>query len=142
MAEVQEKQFEKVNIFVRIGRAFAGFFTKSIPNFFTKSLPGFFVKLGKGIARFFVDFGKRFVDGSVGTKLSHFIMGAGNLYRGQIIKGLIFLALQVLFVLYMVFCPAITGPNGIQVPTGYKSLANLQLVGHESFYIQDRKSVV
>ena len=136
MAEVQEKQFEKVNIFVRIGRAFAGFFTKSIPNFFTKSLPGFFVKLGKGIARFFVDFGKRFVDGSVGTKLSHFIMGAGNLYRGQIIKGLIFLALQVLFVLYMVFCPAITGPNGIQVPTGYKSLANLQLIGHESFYIQ------
>ena len=138
MAEVQaqEKQFEKVNIFVRIGRAFKNFFTKSIPNFFTKTLPGFFVKLGKGFVNFFVNFGKRFADGSVGTKISHFIMGAGNLYHGQIIKGLIFLALQAAFVLYMVFCPAITGPNGIQVPTGYKSLVNLQLVGHESFYIQ------
>ena len=134
MAE-QQAQFEHVNIFVRIGRGFKNFFTKSIPQFFTKSLPGFFKAIGRGFVNFFVTFGKRFADGSLGTKISHFIMGAGNLYHGQIIKGLIYLALQVLFVLYMVLCPNIIGPNGIQVPTGYKSLVNLQLLGHESFFI-------
>ena len=136
MAEETTKTYEKVNIFKRIGRGFVNFFTKSIPHFFTKTLPGFFVKIGKGIAHFFVNFGRTFVEGSIGTKISHFIMGAGNLFHGQIVKGLLYFALEVLFVLYMVFCPAITGPNGIQVPTGYKSLANLQLIGHESFFIQ------
>ena len=127
MAEKVEKTYKKENIFVRFGRGFVNFFTKSIPNFFTKSLPGFFVKLGKGIKNFFVTFGKRFIEGSVGTKLSHFIFGSGNLMRGQIVKGLIFLALQVLFVLYMVLCPGIKGPNNTMMPTGYKSLINLGL---------------
>ena len=132
---VVEKTYVKENIFKRFGRGFVNFFTKSVPHFFTKSLPGFFVNLGKGIAKFFVDFGKRFADGSIGTKLSHFIMGSGSIYHGQIIKGIMFFALQVLFVLYMVLCPTITGPNGIQVPTGYKSLVNLQLAGHDAKFI-------
>ena len=127
MAEATVAKYEKENIFKKFGRGFVNFFTKSIPNFFTKTLPGFFVKLGKGIANFFVNFGKRFADGSIGTKLSHFIMGAGNIYRGQCIKGIMFLALQVLFILFMVLCPSVTGPNGIQVPMGWKALVNLRL---------------
>ncbi len=127
MADTTVKIYEKENIFKKFGRAFVNFFTKSVPNFFTKNLPNFFVGLGKGIARFFVNFGKRFADGSIGTKLSHFIMGAGNIYRGQFIKGFIFLALQVLFILFMVLCPTVVGPNGIRVPMGYKALVNLAL---------------
>ena len=73
MAEKVEKTYKKENIFVRFGHGFVNFFTKSIPAFFTKTLPGFFVKIGKGIVNFFVTFGKRFIDGSIGTKLSHFI---------------------------------------------------------------------
>ena len=134
MAEtaLEEKSFKQENIFVRFGRGFVNFFTKGIPHFFTKSLPGFFVKLGKGIANFFVNFGKRFADGSIGTKLSHFIMGSGSLYHGQIIKGLIYLALQVGFILFMVLCPTVTGPNNVKVPMGYKALVNLQLAGYEN----------
>lgn len=133
MAEaVAEKSFKKENIFVRFGRGFVNFFTKGIPNFFTKKLPGFFVKIAKGIKNFFVNFGKRFKDGSIGTKLSHFIMGSGNLYHGQIVKGIIYLALQVLFILFMVLCPTVTGPNNVQVPMGYKALINLQLAGYEN----------
>ena len=127
MAEKVEKTYKKENIFVRFGRGFVNFFTKSIPNFFTKTLPGFFVKIGKGIANFFVTFGKRFVDGSIGTKLSHFIFGSGNIFRGQIVKGIIYFLLQVAFVLYMVLCPGIKGPNNTMIPTGYKSLINLGL---------------
>ena len=59
------------------------------------------------ILNFFVNFHKRFMDGSIGTKLSHFIMGAGNFYHKQYIKGAIYLLLQVLFVLVMVLCPGV-----------------------------------
>ena len=128
----ETKTYKKENIFKVIGRAFVNFFTKSIPNFFTKTLPGFFVKFGKSFVKFFVDFGKRFAEGSVGTKISHFIMGAGNLFHGQIIKGLLYLALQIGFILYMVLCPSVVGPNKVRVPTGYKSLINLGLQGTES----------
>ena len=37
------------------------------------------------IGNAFSEFGKRFTDGSVGTKLAHFIFGAGSIYHGQII---------------------------------------------------------
>ena len=127
MAEIVEKSYKKENIFVRFGRGFVRFFTKSIPNFFVKTIPGFFIKIGRGTKNFFVTFGKRFVDGSIGTKLSHFIFGSGNLFRGQIIKGIIYLLLQVGFVLYMVLCPGIKGPNNTMIPTGWQSLVNLGL---------------
>ena len=38
---------------------------------------GFIRKIGNS----FSEFGKRFADGSIGTKLSHFIFGAGSFYH-------------------------------------------------------------
>ena len=76
----------------------------------------------RSIGKFFSDFVKRFSDGSIGTKLSHFIFGAGNFYHKQYIKGAIFLILQVAIILFMVLCPSING-----TPYGYKALANLTL---------------
>ena len=134
-AENELRSFEQGNFFARFGRGFVKFFGKTIPNFFTKKIPGFFVGIYRGIKNAFVNFGKRYKDGSVGTKISHFIFGAGNFYHGQIFKGIIYLALQVLFILYMVLCPAVTGPNGVQVPSGYKSLLNLGLGGHDAQFI-------
>ena len=78
------------------------------------------------VIEFFKGFHKRFVDGSVGTKLSHFICGGGNLYHKQYVKGFLFLALQIVFVLFMVLCPKVNG-----TPFGYKALANLVLQGTE-----------
>lgn len=40
-------------------------------------------------------------DGSALTKLSALVMGLGNIARGQILKGLMFLLLQILFIVYM-----------------------------------------
>ncbi len=79
---------------------------------------GFFRKIGNS----FSEFGKRFVDGSIGTKLSHFIFGAGSFYHGQIIKGLIFLLIQVGILAVMIFCPSINN-----TPYGWKALVNLSL---------------
>lgn len=50
-----------------------------------------------------------FKDGDIITKLSFLIMGLSNLFRGQIVKGLIFLLSEILFIIYMVS----TGANAV-----------------------------
>lgn len=62
------------------------------------SLANFFSNIGHGIGEFFI----HFIHGDIITKLSYFIMGLGSLLRGQIVKGLCFLAVQVLYILYMI----------------------------------------
>lgn len=74
------------------------------------------------IGNAFSEFGKRFTDGSVGTKLSHFIFGAGSFYHGQIIKGIVFLLIQAGILAVMILCPSING-----TPYGWKALVNLSL---------------
>ena len=70
----------------------------------------------------FSNYGKRFVDGSIGTKLSHLIFGMGNLIHGQIIKGLLFFSLQAGILAIMILCPTINN-----TPYGWKALVNLSL---------------
>ena len=56
-----------------------------------------FAALGKDIA----EIGTTFVQGDIKTKLSYIIFGIGPLLRGQLIKGLVYLAAELLFILYM-----------------------------------------
>ncbi len=81
--------------------------------FFICSIPGFFLELGKkiwkGIKTFGIgvwkeirDFFVIFAKGSVFTKVSYVIMGFGNIFRGQIVRGLIFLAFEVCFIMYTI----------------------------------------
>ena len=83
-------------------------------------ISGFFQR----IAQPFINFYKRFMDGSIGTKMSHFIMGAGNIYHGQIIKGLIYFLIQVGYVVFMVTCPKVNN-----TPLGYKAFINFVTLG-------------
>ena len=71
-----------------------------------------------------VKFVKRFIDGSIWTKLSHFIMGLGNLARGQIVKGVLFLGLQILFITFMV-----VSPKSTNTPLGAKTIENCFTLG-------------
>ena len=87
----------------------AGFKTKeffaNLPKNFVKVMTVigmFFVKLGKGIGKGFAGYFTRFGRGDWATKLSYIIMGLGNMVRGQIGKGLIFLATEVLYILFMI----------------------------------------
>ena len=79
---------------------------------FFSLLPGrlkaFFAAIGnffKGIGIKFVeglkDYGSRFASGDMSTKLSYLVMGYGNFTRGQAGKGLVFLAVEVLYFLFM-----------------------------------------
>ncbi len=77
---------------------------------FPGKLKNFFVAIGMFIANFFKGIGKavagyvsRFVKGDWAVKISYLIMGFGNMVKGQFIKGLLFLALQVAFIAYFVF---------------------------------------
>ena len=77
-------------------------------------IPGWFVGLFKGLWQKIknfalkvkdnvVDIGKTFKDGSWKTKVSFFIMGFGSIMYGQWLRGIVFLAFEILFILYMVF---------------------------------------
>ena len=106
-----EMKTKKPNIFARIGR----------------SIGGFFVDLWDKVKTFFVDFGKRFRDGSVGTKISHFIFGVGNFTHRQFIKGALYLLIQIGIICFMVFSPQVNGEY-----YGWRALAHLGLKGHEA----------
>lgn len=100
-----------------------------------QAITGYFVNLGQRIAtiavkfwqavkKYFVGLYRRFVNGSVYTKISHVIMGFGNFTRKQYVKGFLFLSIEILFILYMALSPEING-----TPFGAKSLANFRTLG-------------
>ena len=88
----------------RFGYRVKSFFVgipKAIKAFFL--LIGYFIKkIFLGIAHFFQNYGRRFAKGDAGTKLSYVIMGMGNIFHGQIVKGLIFLGIQVGYIIFMI----------------------------------------
>ena len=79
---------------------------------FLCAIPRAFLNLGKGIVNFFVkfflkikdgacDIGYTFAKGNWAVKLSFLIFGMGNLYHGQILRGLLFLLFEIVFFVYM-----------------------------------------
>ena len=103
MRKLSDLEYLKLNKFRRFWYNFLMFLV---------ALPAFFVKLGKGIVRFFVDIVVNIKDGALdifrtfkngnwAVKLSFLIFGMGNLYYGQILRGILFLAFEAIFVAYM-----------------------------------------
>ena len=58
----------------------------------------FFSALGRNIA----EIGVTFIQGDWKTKISFLVFGTGQLLRGQVAKGLAYLALEILFIWYMI----------------------------------------
>jgi len=59
-------------------------------------------KTGSAIGREAKDIIFTFIHGDWKTKISFFVMGFGNLARGQILRGLLFLFFQIIFIGYMI----------------------------------------
>ena len=83
---------------------------------FFSMIPSWFQKLGVKIGGFFRrcassvrdegrEIGSTFAQGNWAVKLSFFIFGVGNLYYGQVLRGVLFLLFQVIFITYM-FLPS------------------------------------
>ena len=73
------------------------------------AIASFFINIGKAVKTFFLkvgaefkDIGLTFVQGDWKTKASFLVMGFGNLANGQILRGLLFLLFEVVFIVYMV----------------------------------------
>ena len=62
---------------------------------------GWFKKAGLAIANELKDLVQTFVQGDWKTKLSYVIMGFGSIARGQVLRGLLFLLFEVVFIGYM-----------------------------------------
>lgn len=60
-----------------------------------------FKRFAGAVGSEFKDLGDSFVYGDWRTRLSFVIFGAGNLFRGQWLRGLLFLAFEVVFVWFM-----------------------------------------
>jgi len=90
------------------------------------SIKGVLLSIVVKIKNFFITFIHRLVHGNFATKISHIIMGFGNFYHKQIIKGFIYLILQAGFILFMIMCPRIN-----DTPFGYKALINFRTLGTE-----------
>ena len=104
MKKLNDLEFLKLSKINRFFYKFAYFFV---------SLPfkvwSFIKKIGKYIKKGFlrvvaefVDIGKTFKNGDWKTKVSYFVLGFGNLARGQIGRGILFLAFELIFIFYMV----------------------------------------
>ncbi len=95
--------------YLRLTRAEAMLYR--IRHFFA-SLPGALMRMGKGLWHAFCRAGRAlrkevtglartFREGNTAVKLSFFIFGVGNLYYGQLLRGLLFLLFQAVFITYM-----------------------------------------
>lgn len=105
MEKLDSLEYLHLNKWQRFTYNLALFFT-SIPGFFKNlflAIGRFFKKLGLGIANFFRNIVLFFIHGDWKTKVSYVIMGFGSILRGQWLRGLLFLAMEVAFILYMIF---------------------------------------
>ena len=59
-------------------------------------------KLGLGIGREFADIVSTFKNGDWKTRGSYLVMGLGSIARGQVLRGLLFLIFELVFIVYMV----------------------------------------
>ena len=91
---------------------------------------GFVKKIGLGIAKFFVaikdevvDVCTTFIRGDWKTKISFVVMGFGNIARGQILRGLLFLLFEVVFFVYLfsggIYWMSMLGTLGTRGPEKY-----------------------
>ncbi len=104
MKQYTDLEFLKLSKGQRLLYRIASFFC-AIP----KKIAGLFVGLwnlikgcGCAIGREVSDICTGFVHGDWKTKVSYFIMGFGCLARGQILRGLLFLLFEVVFIGYMI----------------------------------------
>ena len=83
-----------------------GMRVRGIPQWCLKILAAignFFKNVGVAVKNECVDIWTTFVRGDWKTKVSYLVMGFGNIARGQILRGVLFLLFEIVFIAYMVF---------------------------------------
>ena len=104
MRKYTDLEYLKLPKLRRFGYRVGSFFTgipKAIWNFI-KSIGSGLKKAGIAVGSECKDIWETFVKGDWKTKLSFLVMGFGNLARGQILRGILFLLFEIVFIGYMI----------------------------------------
>ncbi len=107
MKKLNTLEYLKLNKFQAFWYNVGQFFC-AIPDWFVNLFIGifnFFKKVCIGVKDLFVDIFKTFVKGNWAVKISFLIFGFGNLYYGQILRGVLFLLFEIIFIVYMFVIP-------------------------------------
>ena len=67
------------------------------------SIGRFFKNIGLGLAGELADLVQTFKNGDWKTRTSYLVMGFGSIARGQVLRGLLFLLFELVFIFYMIF---------------------------------------
>lgn len=123
MKQLDTLSYLKLSKIQKIGYKLASFFC-AIPKWFVGlflKLWGFIKAIGLKIADTCVDIVKTFKNGSWKTRVSFLVMGFGSVMFGQWLRGLLFFAFEVVFIIYMIFAGAHwlsqLGTLGTKLPT-------------------------
>ena len=104
MAQLSDLEYLRLSkggkFLYKLGRFFTGI-PRAVGNVFLK-LWELMKKGGAGIGREISDIVSTFVNGDWKTKVSFFIMGFGNIARGQVLRGLLFLLFEAVFIFFMI----------------------------------------
>ena len=108
MAQLSDLEFLKLSKGQKFGYKLGRFFgsiPKAVLNVFQRI--GGLLKSGvTAIGREAKDIVTTFINGDWKTKVSFFVMGFGNIARGQILRGLLFLLFEIVFIGYMILSGA------------------------------------
>ena len=82
----------------KFGQNFLAFF-RNLP----QNLKKLCLNIGRGVRDWFLRYIKIFREGDLGVRMSYLVMGSGAFARKQIAKGIAYLAIELLFIFYMIF---------------------------------------
>ena len=131
MKQYTELELLKMGKMKRFGVKFKAFFA-SIPGKLKNlgiKIGKFFKNFGIGVWHWIRDLGLTFVHGDWKTKVSYFIMGFGNITRKQVLRGLLFLLFEVVFIVYI-------------AAFGGKYLSRLYILGTQASQTLDDGTVI
>jgi len=104
MTKLTDLEYLKLGKFQKFGYKFLNFLV-AIPHKFLAmiyAIGRFFKRIGLAIANEAKDIWMTFIHGDWKTKVSYLVMGFGSLARGQILRGILFLLFELVFILYMI----------------------------------------
>ena len=104
MKRLSDLEYLKLSKIQAFGYNFKLFFLSTFPKWLWGLCLSFFSIIkncGLGIKNLFVDIFATFRDGNWAVKLSFLLFGFGNLYYGQIGRGILFLVFEIVFIAYM-----------------------------------------
>lgn len=104
MKRYSDLEYLRLNKWQRFVHKLALFFV-GIPKWFANTgikIGRFFKKLGVGFVNEIKDIINTFINGDWKTRVSYVIFGFGNIARGQVLRGILFLIFEGVFIFYMI----------------------------------------